>query len=115
MSMRKQRRKILALFLLILIMASLSFRPPGKAATTEMKAAIPPGVIAFVREETGSSDSTKMITNLMLMDAQNPNNVIKLTAFNTPAIQVNAPAWSKDFSQIAFSSNFNALFSLEDE
>lgn len=72
-----------------------------------------PGIIAYIHEDTGLTDPTRWITNIRLMDAQNPARQVTLTQFDQPGTLLGKPIWSKDYTRLAFSGNFNALFSLE--
>ena len=75
--------------------------------------ALVPGIIAYIHEDTGLADSTRWITNIRLMDTQNPARQVTLTRFDQPGTLLGKPVWSKDYTRLAFSGNFNALFSLE--
>jgi Tol biopolymer transport system component len=76
---------------------------------------VPPGVIVFSHEESGSSDRLQRYSNLYAIDAQNPGQPVPLTAFTQPSTLAATPVWSKDYSRLAFASNFNnGISSLEE-
>ena len=68
--------------------------------------AVPPGVIVFVHEDSGSTDITQQRFNLRFMAAQNPTQQVPLTNFPV-SLRMRDPIWSRDFSQILFSGDFN--------
>jgi hypothetical protein len=95
----------------LLVLAQLGAAGPGAAQNT-----LPAGAIAFVHEDSGSTDPLQQIFNLRLLDAQDPAQQVVLTAFETAPTLVENPTWSRDFSAIAFASNVgNGLRSLEEE
>lgn len=72
------------------------------------------GGIVFVHEDTGSSEASRQIFNLRKIDLRFPSRPQSaVTRFTVPGTVVGKPVWSKDYRQLAFSANFNALFSLE--
>ena len=79
-------------------------------------AQLPEGAIAFVHEDSGSTDPLRQVFNLRLMDARDPARQVLLTTFATAPTLVENPAWSRSFGAIAFASNVgNGLRSLEEE
>ena len=93
-----------------LLVTQLGAAGPSTAQT------LPAGAIAFVHEDSGSTDPLQQISNLRLLDAQNPAHQIVLTGFGSAPTLLQNTAWSRDFSTIAFASNVaNGLRSLEEE
>lgn len=90
---------------LVLLVAALP-GPVARAAST----------IAFVHEDTRSTDPRQQIFNLRLLDALDPATQVPLTAFATAPTLVENPVWSRDTSTLAFASNVgNGLRSLEEK
>jgi len=75
---------------------------------------VPPGVIVYSHEDSGSRDPSLQFWNIWSLDPQNPGQQVQITAFTNPPIFTATPVWTKDFTQLAFNSNFNdGLASLE--
>jgi hypothetical protein len=101
-----------------IIAAAAVFGLPAPVAhgATAQALAVPPGVIVFSHEDSLLSDYQQQYHNLYRMDAQNPATRTKLTSFTVPQTAAEMPAWSRDYSQVAFSTGFNnGLPSLEPE
>src|ERR1700694_1663049 len=93
-----------------------AFGAPATLAegATAQALAVPPGVIVFSHEDSGSSNYQQQYDNLYRMDAQNPATRTKLTSFTFPLTLAETLAWSRDYSQLAFTTDFNnGLPSLE--
>lgn len=75
---------------------------------------LPPGLMAFVHEDSGSRDPARKLFNLWLVDVQNPAERRRLTNFAF-SLRLQDPVWSKDYRQLAFSGDLNnGLRSLEE-
>ncbi|RMG51976.1 MAG: hypothetical protein D6723_09635 [Acidobacteria bacterium] len=101
------KRWITGIFLALMVLAvgrdSIAQRP-----------GLPPGLMAFVHEDSGSRDPARKLFNLWLMDVQNPAERRRLTNFAF-SLRLQDPVWSKDYRQVAFSGDFNnGLRSLEE-
>lgn len=70
------------------------------------QAPAPRGLIAFVHEDSGSTDIRQRRMNLWLMNAQNPALRIPLTRFPL-SLRMQDPVWTRDFRRILFSGDFN--------
>src|SRR5712692_2917823 len=71
-----------------------AFTPGSRPAivTAAPLRAVPPGVIVFSREDSGSTDPTKQYDNLKWMDAQNPNQPpVGITSFAGPGTVADTP------------------------
>src|SRR6202521_3155271 len=90
-----------------------AFGAPATLAegATAQALTVPPGVIVFSHEDSGLSNYQQQYDNLYRMDAQNPAIRTKLTDFTVPLTLAQTLAWSKDYSQLAFSTDFNNGFS----
>ncbi len=75
---------------------------------------VPPGVVVFSHEDSGSPNPTQQFWNIWSLDPQNPGNQVQITTFTGPPVLAGTSVWKKDFTQLAFNSNFNGgLASLE--
>lgn len=80
------------------------------------QAQLPPGNIVYSHEDSGSPDPAQKFYNVWSMNAQDPTQQVQITSFASAPIMVSTPVFSKDFSQVAFTSNFNdGLSSLEED
>jgi hypothetical protein len=105
---RTHRHPLRVALALLLLGRLVSVDPAG--------AELPAGAIAFVHEDSGSTDPLQQIFNLRLLDARSPATQVVLTAFALAPTLVESPVWSRDFSVVAFASNAgNGLRSLEEE
>jgi hypothetical protein len=94
-------------FLLLLAL----FLVPSAGANAQQ---VPPGVIVYSHEDSGSPDPSLQFSNIWSLDPQNPAQQTQITTFTGPPVFTSTPVWKKDFTQLAFNSNFNdGLASLE--
>ncbi|HLK10174.1 MAG TPA: hypothetical protein VKW76_02210 [Candidatus Binatia bacterium] len=107
--MSRMRRRAAVAWLWLFVLARAGSVGEARAQPSEE-------AIAFVHEDSGSTDPLRQIFNLRLMDARDPGRQLTLTRFATAPTLVENLAWSRDFRTIAFASNVgNGLRSLEEE
>ncbi|TMD20552.1 MAG: hypothetical protein E6I99_13745, partial [Chloroflexi bacterium] len=118
MNRRARRRRlssVVAIGFLLLVVAGHSSPRASYAATASAQVrSVPPGVIVFSHEDSGSTNPAQQYANLYRMDAQNATPSVRLTNFTQASTTAVHSILTKDDGQLAFVSNFsNAFPSLE--
>ena len=63
-------------------------------------AQVPPGVLVYSHEDSGSPDRSQLFWNIWSLDPQNPANQVQITTFTGPPVVTATPVWKKDFTHL---------------
>jgi dipeptidyl aminopeptidase/acylaminoacyl peptidase len=100
------------MLLAALFLALSLFALPGSFAQQPV---LPTASIAFIHEDSGRLEPEAVVFNLRLLNPRDPARQTPVTRFVAPGTVVLNPDWSPDRRRIAFSSDLNALGSLESQ